>query len=130
MEMGCFVNNVASWDKPLWASGDVSDQAALQAELQESIEVAERVNGRVVTTLIGRRDGIPASFQRATLVENLKRVAPLAERAGVVIGIEAVNNRDYPMLLIADVADAYAVAQAVASPAVRDRKSTRLNSSH
>src|SRR3546814_18414122 len=48
MEMGCFVNNVASWDKPLWASGDVSDQAALQAELQESIEVAVRANGRVV----------------------------------------------------------------------------------
>src|SRR3546814_12114441 len=82
MEMGCFVNNVASWDKPLWASGDVSDQAALQAELQESIEVAERVNGRVLTTLIGRCDGLPASFQRATLVENLKRVAPLADRAG------------------------------------------------
>src|SRR3546814_17510281 len=103
MEMGCFVNIVASWDKPLWASGDVSDQAALQAELQESIEVAERVNGRVVTTLIGRRDGIPASFQRATLVENLQRVAHLADRAGVVIGIEAVHNRDYPIARKRDV---------------------------
>ena len=39
--------------------------------------------------------------------------------SGVVIGIEACNSRDYPMLLIGDVTDACAIARAVDSPAVR-----------
>ncbi len=119
LEMGCFVNNVGSWNLPIWSSRDGGDQAAMLAELDSSIEAARRVGGRLMTTLVGRRDGEPLAYQRAALVENLKRAAPVAERAGVVICLEACNARDYPMLLLADVADAYAVAQAVGSPAVR-----------
>lgn len=119
LEMGCFVNNVESWNLARWSSRDPHDQSALQAELESSIETAKRTNASLMTTLIGRSDGEPTAFQRAALVENLKRIAPLAERAGVVICLEAVNARDYPMLLLSDVADAYAVAQAVGSPAVR-----------
>ncbi|EQB00057.1 hydroxypyruvate isomerase [Sphingobium wenxiniae] len=119
LDMGCFVNNVTSWNLPLWVSRDPNDRAAMIAELEGSIEAARRVGGRLMTTLIGRRDGEAATYQRAALVENLKRAAPLAERAGVVICLEAVNTRDYPSQLLADVADAYAVAQAVGSPAVR-----------
>lgn len=119
LEMGCFVNNIGSWNLPVWASRSDDDRAAMRAELEGSIETARRVGGRLMTTLIGRSDGEPLGYQRAALVENLKRVAPIAERAGVVICLEACNARDYPMLLLADVADAYAVAQAVDSPAVR-----------
>ena len=119
LEMGCFLNNVASWNLPRWASRDPDDQALLRAEIEKSIEVAKRVGGRLMTTLIARSDSEPLAYQRAALVDNLKRIAPLAERAGVVICLEAVNARDYPMLLLSDVADAYAVAHAIGSPAVR-----------
>src|SRR3546814_17971393 len=71
-----------------------------------------------MTTLVGRRYDVPVAFQRAAVIENLTRVASLAESANVIIGLEAVNARDYPMLLIDDVAEAYAMAKAVDSPAV------------
>ncbi len=119
MEMGCFVNTVASWDKPLWSSRDADDKAAMLAELEASIAAAGRVGGRYMTTLVGRREGEPQAYQRAALVDNLKRLAPVAERAGVVICLEAANARDYPMLLLSDVADCYGVVRAVDSPAVR-----------
>src|SRR3546814_854379 len=116
--MGCFVNNVRSWNTPLWSSSDKADREALLTELEQSIDTAKRVRGRVMTTLVGRRYDVPVAFQRAAVIENLKRVASLAESANVIIGLEAVNARDYPMLLIDDVADAYAMAKAVDSPAV------------
>lgn len=118
LEMGCFVNNVGSWDKPLWSSRDNEDHNQIRTELLTSIEAAKRVNGRAMTTLIGRREREPIAYQQAALIENLKRVAPIAEQAGVVIALEACNARDYPMLLLSEVADAYAVAKAVDSPAV------------
>ena len=119
LEMGCMVNNVASWDKPVWSSRDVDVQAAIRIEFEQSIEAARRAGARHLTTLVGRCSDEPLAYQRAALADNLSRIAPLAERAGVVICLEAVNARDYPMLLLSDVADCYAVVQAVASPAVR-----------
>ncbi|WP_162986923.1 TIM barrel protein [Sphingomonas paeninsulae] len=119
LEMGCFVNNVESWNLGRWSSRDPDEQTALQGELELSIETAKRANAKLMTTLIGRNDRESPAFQQAALIDNLKRVAPLAERAGVIICLEAVNARDYPMLLLSDVADAYAVALAVGSPAVR-----------
>ena len=119
LEMGCFVNNPSSWNLPLWSSPDPGDRAVVRAELASSIEAAHRVNGRVMTTLVGRSEAIPPVAQKAALVENLKRLAPLAEAGGMVIGIEACNARDYPMLLIDDVTEACMIARAVDSPAVR-----------
>lgn len=119
LEMGCFVNTVASWDQPLWASPDAGDRDAMLTELRQSIETAKRVNGRVMTTLTGRRPGVPRSLQRIWLTENLKYLAELAGRESVIIGLEACNSRDYPMLLLDDVMDAYSVVRAVDHPAVR-----------
>lgn len=119
LEMGCFVNNPKSWDKPLWSSPRAADQAEARRELEDSIEAAKRTGGRVLTTLTGKDPKLPLALQRANLTENLKRLAPLAEKAGVEIALEACNSWDYPQLLLSDVRDAYAVVKAVDSPAVR-----------
>src|SRR3546814_2644608 len=92
LEMGCFVNNVRSWNTPLWSSSDKADREALRTELEQSIDTAKRVRGRVMTTLVGRRYDVPVAFQRAAVIENLNRVATLAESANVIIGLEAVNE--------------------------------------
>lgn len=118
LEMGCFVNNIATWDQPLWASPDAADRHAMRAELQESIEAAKRVNGKVMTTLVGSRPGVPVALQRSWLMENLKYLGEIAAQESVIIGLEACNSRDYPMLLLDDVMDAYAIVRAVDNPAV------------
>jgi hydroxypyruvate isomerase len=46
-------------------------------------------------------------------------MAPVAEKAGVVLGIEPTNEHGFPGMLVHHVADAYAIVRAVNSPAVR-----------
>lgn len=119
LEMGCFVNNVASWDQPLWGSPDPDALAQLRRELETSIEAAKRVDGKHMTTISGRDPRVPLDFQLATMAENLRRLAPVAEKAGVVLGIEMTNEWCFPGMLVHRVLDAYAVVKAADSPAER-----------
>lgn len=119
LEMGCFVNNVESWNRPLWGSDDPDATAALRAELESSIAAAARVGGRYLTTISGRDPRVPLPIQLTAMTENLKRLAPTAERAGVVLGIEPLAERAFPGMLVHHVLDGYAVVKAVDSPAVR-----------
>jgi hydroxypyruvate isomerase len=118
LAMGCFVANPGSWNRPLWVSRESDARAKLRADLDTSIESAQRTGGRVMTVLTGFDAKLPRSFQIAALIENLRRLAPAAERAGVVMGLEACNSWEYPMLFLNDVREAYSVAAAVDSPAV------------
>lgn len=119
LEMGCFVNNVESWNKPLWGSGEPEALAQLRRELESSIAAAGRVNGKYLTTISGRDLRVPLQAQLTAMAENLKRLAPLAEKAGVVLGIEPLNEPGFPGMLVHHVMDGYAVVKAVGSPAVR-----------
>jgi hydroxypyruvate isomerase len=118
LTMGCFVANPESWNLPLWVSRESDARAKLQADLATSIAAAQRTAGRVMTVLTGFEAHVPRSFQIAALIDNLRRLAPAAEKAGVVMGLEACNSWEYPMLFLNDVREAYAIAAAVDSPAV------------
>lgn len=119
LAMGCFVNNAADWNKPLWCTTDPAAQEKQRVDLLASIEAARRVGGRYMTTISGRDARVPLPMQLQAMVENLKRLAETAERAGVVMGIEATNEQGFPGMLVHHVLDAYTVVRAVGSPAVR-----------
>lgn len=119
LEMGCFVNNAADWNKPLWCTTDPASREKQRADLLASIETARRVGGKYLTTISGRDLRVPLPVQLQAMAENLKRVAETAERAGVVLGVEATNEAGFPGMLVHRVLDAYAVVKAVGSPAVR-----------
>jgi hydroxypyruvate isomerase len=118
LTMGCFVANPESWNRPLWVSREPDARAKLRADLDTSIAAARRTGGRVMTVLTGFEANLPRSFQIAALIDNLRFLAPAAEKAGVVMGLEACNSWEYPMLFLNDVREAYAIATAVDSPAV------------
>lgn len=119
LQMGCFVNNASGWNKPIWGRNTPDARAQIQDDLVASIETAKRVNGKYLTTISGRDLNVPLAIQHDNMIENLKRVADMAERAGVVIGIEATNEWGFPGMLVHHVADAYRIVKAVDSPAVR-----------
>ena len=119
LAMGCFVNNAADWNKPLWCTTDAAAQDKQRADLLASIETAKRAGGKYLTTISGRDLRLPLRMQLQAMVENLKRLSDVAERAGMVIGIEATNEQGFPGMLVHHVLDAYAVVKAVGSPAVR-----------
>jgi hydroxypyruvate isomerase len=118
LSMGCFVANPESWNKPLWVSREADARAKLADDLRTSIDAAQRAGGRVMTVITGADSKLPRSYQFAAMVDNLRLLAPAAEQAGVVMGLEACNSWEYPSLFLNDVRDAYAMAQAVDSPSV------------
>lgn len=119
LEMGCFVGNAEAWNTPLWGRRDDGARAKLAEDLQSAIAAAHRVGGRFLTTISGRDHDLPLWVQHQAMVENLKRLAPIAEKANVVLGIEPTNEQGFPGMLVHYVADAYAIVKAVDSPAVR-----------
>jgi hydroxypyruvate isomerase len=118
MAMGCFVNNPMHWNRPLWGERGEDARAQLDRDLRQSIEAARRTGGKILTVVGGRDPATPAAYQRAVMVENLKRLADAAEEAGVVLALETVDERRWPGMLLHHIADAYGVAKAVDSEAV------------
>lgn len=119
LQMGCFVNNIDAWNKPLWNTTEASAQDQQRRDLLASIEAAKRTGGKFLTTISGRDLRMPLGLQLENFAENLKRLAPVAEKAGVVMGIEATNEIGFPGMLVHHVLDAYQVVKAVGSPSVR-----------
>lgn len=119
LEMGCFVNNPTRWNQPLWGRPAEEARDALAQDLAASIATARRLGGKYATVVGGRDPGIPLGYQLANMVENLKRLAEVAENAGLVLAVETVDEGRWPNMLLHHIADAYAVVAAVDSPAVR-----------
>ena len=119
MAMGCFVNNPMHWNRTLWGLDTDEAKTQLHRDLYESIEAAKRVGGKYLTVVSAQDPAMPAPYQRVHMMENLKRLAPMAERAGVILAIETVDSNRWPGMLLHHIADAYALVKAVDSPAVQ-----------
>jgi hydroxypyruvate isomerase len=119
MQMGCFVNNPMHWNRPLWGLDTDDARARLVHDLNESIEAAQRTGGKYLTVVSAHDPAMPVAYQRVRMVENLKRLAPMAERAGVILALETVDATRWPGMLLHHIPDAYAVVRAVDSPAVQ-----------
>lgn len=118
LEMGCFVASVNSAKKS-WVTYNETSVAEIEHEIANAIETAKRVDGRYLVVAPAADPAIPYSFQIAATVRHLRRVAEQCERAGVMICLEQINQFGLPGMLLQHIGDAYAVAKAVASPAVK-----------
>ncbi|MDB5393447.1 MAG: sugar phosphate isomerase/epimerase [Rhodospirillales bacterium] len=119
MAMGCFVNNPMHWNRPLWGLDTDDARARLMHDLRESIEAAQRTGGKYLTVVSAMDPATPVAFQRVRMVENLKRLAPMAEKASVILALETVDSSRWPGMLLHHIPDAYAVAKAVDSSSVQ-----------
>jgi hydroxypyruvate isomerase len=91
-----------------------------QRSIQDALDTAGRLGTRRLNCIAGV---LPAGVNRAdaerTAIDNLRRAAPLAEQAGVMLLVENINTTDMPGY-VADTADrAAAIVQAVDRPNVR-----------
>jgi len=104
---------------PLWADTGAASRATREHALAASFEVAREINSRHVIVFSGADPRIPLALQHAAFVENLKRAAPLAEANGIVLCLENMSRKSRTGTLLSHLGEAYAVAKAVDSPAVR-----------
>ncbi|MBO9598875.1 MAG: TIM barrel protein [Cohnella sp.] len=72
---------------------DESFRDAYLAGVRDTIEACRRLGVRSMISQTGNAlDGVPRESQRQTMVETLKRCAPLLEEAGIVLELEPLNG--------------------------------------
>jgi hydroxypyruvate isomerase len=118
LAVGCFVNQKRPYTIR-WGSNEPGMQAAIRKEMKASIEVAKRVNGRNIVIVTERNRSLPLWWELGNLIDNLRSVLDMVEKAGVVLIVEHVNRPRRPDNLVTRLGEAYMVVKALNSPAVK-----------
>ena len=118
LEMGCFSSSFG-FKQARWGTTDEAAGEQIEAEIRAALETAKRVRGRYIAIAALRDLRVPLAYQQTAMVDHLRRVAPLAERAGVTLCLEQTSEFRVPGMLLHHIADAHAVVKAAKSPAVK-----------
>ncbi|QZH74103.1 MAG: TIM barrel protein [Erythrobacter sp.] len=123
MTMGVFVASMPRWaqSRPLLGGDDDADREAFLADIRASIDVARRLDARWMTVVPGFLDArLPIHIQTGRVIDTMRRAAEIVEPHGLVMVMEPLNTlTDHPGVFLQTIAQAYAVARAVDSPAIK-----------
>ncbi len=120
LKMGVFVAHEIAWREPNLASGKKDLRDKFLKEINESVEVAKRVNATWMTVVPGHVDPRQQmGFQTAHVMESLRRACDILEPHGLVMVLEPLNFRNHPGLFLTEVPQAYALCRAVDSPSCK-----------
>ena len=100
--------------------GDPSATAALVPDAQTAFAAAKRLDCRQIILVSGKRiEGMTQAVQHAGAVENLKRLADLAEKQNGEIVIEPIDLLENASMFLTSVTEAFAMVREVGSPRIR-----------
>jgi len=123
MTMGVFVASMPRWNdfRPLLGGDDDADRERFLVDIRNSVAVAKRLNAKHMTIVPGFLSRkLPAEVQTARVIDVLRRAAEICEPHGLVMVMEPLNTLvDHPGVFMSTVAQGYAVAKAVNSPAIK-----------
>ena len=120
MQMGVFVAHTIHWNEPSLTSGKQDYRDMFLEQIQDSVEVAKRVNATWMTVVPGYVDlRLDMGYQTANVVESLKRASDILEPHGLVMVLEPLNPFNHPGLFLKKIPQAYAICKAVGSPACK-----------
>ncbi len=120
MEFGQFVGTLTFKDVT-FAGRDASLRNQVLADVRASVEIAKRMNTKVIHNVLGATDPkLPWDFQMANAIDLLKRIADIYEPHGLVMVMESMNHKvDHPTMFLHTIPQAYALAKAVGRPSVK-----------
>ncbi len=120
MKMGVFVAHTIFWREPNLASGNPDLREQFLAEIQESVEVAKRVNATWMTVVPGFVDlRLDIGYQTSHVIESLRRACDILEPHGLVMVLEPLNPHNHPGLFLTKIPQAYEICRAVDSPSCK-----------
>lgn len=120
MEMGVFVAHKIYWSEPTLTTGDESKRSEFLKDIENSIEVAKRVNAKWMTVVPGHVDlKLPMGYQTANVLETLKQATALLEPHDITMVLEPLNFRNHPGLFLTESPQAYELCKAVDSPSCK-----------
>jgi hydroxypyruvate isomerase len=119
MTLGAFLMNPLTFKTPDLVMGVPEANELFLKEVRQAIEVAMRTNARWLIGVPGfEAPRVDRARQIANIVEVFKRAAGMLEPHGLIMVVEPVSWVDGG-LLIRDLADAFLLCKAVASPACK-----------
>lgn len=120
LDMGVFVAHKIYWDEPNLTSGKKDLLEEFLLHIEESVEVAKRVNATWMTVVTGHVDlRKNMGFQTANVVEALRRASDILAPNGLVMVLEPLNFRNHPGQFLSEIPQAYQICRAVDSPACK-----------
>lgn len=120
INMGVFVAHNIYWTKPNLASGDNNLRDEFLKEIENSVEVAKRVNAKWMTVVPGHVDlRQNMQYQTANVIESLKRAVEILEPHNLTMVLEPLNFRDHPGMFLSESPQAYQICKAVDSPSCK-----------
>ena len=120
MQMGVFVAHTVHWNEASLTSGKQEFRDMFLAQIQNSVEVAKRVNATWMTVVPGYVDlRLDMGYQTANVVESLKRASNILEPHDLVMVLEPLNHFNHPGLFLKKIPQAYEICKAVDSPACK-----------
>jgi hydroxypyruvate isomerase len=120
MKMGVFVAHDIDWQKPSLSSGKVDIRDKFLSQIRESVEVAKRCGAKYMVVVPGViTPSIDINYQKAYLLETLRRAVDIVAPHNLVITLETLNFRDHPGQILPDPASIYTMCKAVNSPACK-----------
>lgn len=120
MRMGVFVLNPETAWTTTFAAGTAEFRTSFLQDVDDSIEVAKRVNAKWMTVVMGKyAPRLEMEYQTAHSVEILKAAAERLEPHGLVMVLEPLNRRDHPDLFLTRIPQAYQICRAVNSPSCK-----------
>lgn len=120
MKMGVFVAHDIDWQKPSLSTGKQEIRDKFLSQIRESVEVAKRCGAQHMVVVPGvLTPGLDTSYQKAYVMETLRRATDIIAPHNLVLTLETLNFRDHPGQLLPDPATIYAMVKAVNSPACK-----------
>ena len=121
MTMGVFVAHTINWNEPTLTTADAAKRETFLKEIQQSVEIAKRVNAKWMTVVPGHVDRRPhMNYQTASVIEALKRASAIIEPHGLVMVLEPLNTlRNHPGMFLTEVPQAYMICKGVGSPSCK-----------
>ncbi|HEV7331548.1 MAG TPA: TIM barrel protein [Flavisolibacter sp.] len=120
MTMGVFVAHDIDWQKPSLSTGKTEIREKFLSQVKESVEVAKRCGAKYMVAVPGIiTPGLDTSYQKAYVLETLRRATDILAPHNLVLTLETLNFRDHPAQILPDPATIYNMVKAVNSPACK-----------
>lgn len=123
MRMGVFVASMPKWAqlRPLLGGNDDADRDAFLGDIRNAVDVAKRLNATQMTVVTGFLDPrVPVDIQTARIIDVMRRAGDIVASHKLTLVMEPLNTRtNHPGVYMQTIAQGYAVARGVNSPAVK-----------
>ena len=108
------------WTEPNLTNGNKELRSQFLKEIEESVEVAKRVNATWMTVVPGHVDlRLKLEYQASNVIESLKMAAELLEPHNLVMVLEPLNFYNHPGLFLERIPQGFEICKAVGSPSCK-----------